>query len=161
MGLTIIKTDSFKEVNEKYNTEAGNDLYESVVFELPKQDHHVVVIKKPYWSVIAHEVVHLVNAIFLKCGIELCRINDEPQSYLTGWIINEIGVFLKEIDGVKKEEEDREPKVGDMCFFWNKPSDKTIRVGRLFDILNTECYSYKTETGYTYNNCSLKNPLIK
>ena len=96
--ITIIKTDSFKEVNEKYNTEAGDDIYEAVVFELQDRDHHVVVIKKPDWSVIAHEVVHLVNAIFLKCGIELDRINDEPQAYLTGWIINEIELFLKEIE---------------------------------------------------------------
>jgi len=97
-SLVVIKTDSFKEVNEKYNTEAGDDLYEAVVFESKKDDHLVVAIKRADWSIIAHEVVHLVNAIFLICGIELDRINDEPQAYLTGWIINEIELFLKEIE---------------------------------------------------------------
>lgn len=41
-------------------------------------------------SIIAHEAVHLVNAVYLNSLIELDRINDEPQAYLTGWFVNEI-----------------------------------------------------------------------
>lgn len=94
--LIIVKTDNFKEVNKVYKTKAKNKLYDAVVFETIKEGHHVVAIKVVNWSVIAHETVHLVNNIFLECGIQLDRVNDEPQAYLTGWIINEIDKFLKE-----------------------------------------------------------------
>ena len=94
--LTIIKTDDFKEVNKIYKTKAKNKLYDAFVFEIKKNDECVVAIKRVNWSIIAHEIVHIVNAIFLKRGIELDRINDEPQAYLTGWIVNEIDKFLKE-----------------------------------------------------------------
>lgn len=41
-------------------------------------------------SIIAHETVHLVNAIYVDSGIQLDRHNDEPQAYLTGWFVREI-----------------------------------------------------------------------
>lgn len=94
--LIIIKTDDFKEVDRVYKTKAKNKLYDAIVFKTIKEGHHVVAIKVVDWSVIAHETVHLVNNIFLECGIQLDRVNDEPQAYLTGWIINEIDNFLKE-----------------------------------------------------------------
>ncbi|MDI6033994.1 hypothetical protein QLS91_13010 [Flavobacterium sp. LB2P84] len=93
--LTIITTNDFKEVDAIYNTKIDGNLYDAVVFEVKDKDEYIVAIKKIEWSIIAHEVVHIVNAIFLKCGIELDRINDEPQAYLTGWIVNEIDEFLK------------------------------------------------------------------
>jgi hypothetical protein len=94
--LILIKTDDFKKVNKVYKTKAKNKLYDAVVFETIKRKHHVVAIKVVDWSIIAHETVHLVNDIFLKCGIQLDRVNDEPQAYLTGWIVSEIDKFLKE-----------------------------------------------------------------
>ena len=94
--LTIITTDSWSKVNLLYNTKIDSKLYDAVVFEIKDNDEYIVAIKKVEWSIIAHEVVHLVNAIYLKCGIELDRNNDEPQAYLTGWIINEIDKFLQQ-----------------------------------------------------------------
>jgi len=94
--MILIKTDDFKKVNKIYKTKAKNKLYDAVVFETIKTGHHVIAIKIADWSVIAHETVHLVNSIFLKCGIQLDRVNDEPQAYLTGWIVNEIDKFLKD-----------------------------------------------------------------
>ena len=93
--LTIITTDSWSKVNLLYNTKIDSKLYDAVVFEIKDNDEYIVAIKKVEWSIIAHEVVHIVNAIFLNCGIELDRHNDEPQAYLTGWIINEIDKHLK------------------------------------------------------------------
>ena len=46
-------------------------------------------------DLIAHEVVHLVNAIFIDKGITLCPRNDEAQAYLTGWVTKEIYKALK------------------------------------------------------------------
>ena len=67
-----------------------------------KKDEYVIALKKIEWSIIAHEVVHIVNSIYLKCGIQLDRVNDEPQAYLTGWIINEIDKFVKESSSESK-----------------------------------------------------------
>ena len=94
--LTIITTDSWSKVNLLYNTKIDSKLYDAVVFEIKDNNEYIVAIKKVEWSIITHEVVHIVNAIFLKCGIELDRHNDEPQAYLTGWIINEIDKHIKE-----------------------------------------------------------------
>lgn len=92
--LIIIVTKDFQTVNELYGTKIDDNLYDAVVFEMKDNDKYIIAIKKVEWSIIAHEVVHIVNAIFLKCGIELDRHNDEPQAYLTGWIVNEIDKFL-------------------------------------------------------------------
>lgn len=96
--LVIIVTDNWEEVNTIYDkTDIDGALYEGVFFEVKNKDEYVVAIKRTDWSVIAHEAVHVVNAIFLNCGVILNRKNDEPQAYLTGWVVNEIDKFLKEL----------------------------------------------------------------
>lgn len=55
------------------------------VFLSPKSNH----------SVIAHECVHLVNALFLDVNMQLDRHNDEAQAYLTGWFVSEVYKTLK------------------------------------------------------------------
>ena len=47
------------------------------------------------YSLIAHEIVHVINYIYLDCGIELDRVNDENQAYLTGWLFEEIEKIIK------------------------------------------------------------------
>jgi hypothetical protein len=93
--FTMIFTDDLSKVNTLYNTKIDDNLYDAVVFEPIGTDEYIVAIKKVDWSIIAHEVVHLVNALFISCGIELDRHNDEPQAYITGWFINEIDSFIK------------------------------------------------------------------
>lgn len=102
--LIIILTDDFKKVNKVYSTKIKDKLYDAVVFRNTKEDSHIVAIKEIKWSIIAHETVHLVNDIFIKCGVQLDRVNDEPQAYLTGWVIDEIEKFLvetKELEGTQ------------------------------------------------------------
>lgn len=53
-------------------------------------EYFVVFDKSPGNSLIAHEVVHLVNWIFKDACISLDIINDEPQAYLTGWVTEQI-----------------------------------------------------------------------
>lgn len=50
----------------------------------------VIISPKCSESVIAHECVHLVNAVFIEHHIQLDRHNDEPQAYLTGWFVRQI-----------------------------------------------------------------------
>ena len=47
-------------------------------------------------DLIAHEVVHLVNSVYLTINAQLDRHNDEPQAYLTGWFVKEIYKALKQ-----------------------------------------------------------------
>ena len=99
-NLSIVFTDDFKKVDKLFKTKIGNSKYDGVCFD--KKDEYVIALKKIEWSIIAHEVVHIVNSIYLKCGIQLDRVNDEPQAYLTGWIINEIDKFVKESSSESK-----------------------------------------------------------
>lgn len=97
--LVIIFTDELERLNPLYNTNIKEDDYDAVVFlDKPESNTVIVAIKKKDWSVIAHETVHVVNAIFLSCNIQLDRNNDEPQAYLTGWVIQQIDDFLKEVE---------------------------------------------------------------
>lgn len=97
--LVMIFTDELEGLNPIYKTNIREDDYDAVVFiDKPDSDKVIVAIKKKDWSVIAHETVHVVNAIFLNCNIQLDRNNDEPQAYLTGWVVSEIDKFLKDIE---------------------------------------------------------------
>ena len=46
-------------------------------------------------SVIAHEVVHLVNALYIDSGMQLDRHNDEHQAYISGWLTRQIFKVLR------------------------------------------------------------------
>lgn len=41
-------------------------------------------------SVIAHEALHTVNAIFKGRGIDIDTTNDEAQAYFLGWVVTQV-----------------------------------------------------------------------
>lgn len=96
--LVIIVSDNYNEVAKKYGIKENVDLFGAFVWTMRNKrgiaDFLVCVDEKVSNHLIAHEVVHLVNAIFLEKGIELDRHNDEPQAYLTGWLFREIEKFV-------------------------------------------------------------------
>lgn len=96
--LVIIVADDFKEVTKKYKIKENVDSFGAFVCTNTNDRGHeqflVCMAQNIPNELIAHEVVHLVNAIFARCNIELDRHNDEPQAYLTGWLFNEIEKFL-------------------------------------------------------------------
>lgn len=57
-----------------------------------------LVLKKSSLShgLIVHEIVHLVNLIFIDRGIKLDLNNDEAQAYLTEWITTSLYKFFKD-----------------------------------------------------------------
>jgi hypothetical protein len=63
-----------------YNDKTKKGICRHTVFLHPKCGH----------AIIAHEVVHLVNALFINSDIKLDPRNDETQAYLTGWFIRQI-----------------------------------------------------------------------
>lgn len=46
-------------------------------------------------SIIAHEVVHAVNALYIDSGMQLDRHNDEHQAYIAGWFTEQVYKALK------------------------------------------------------------------
>ena len=93
--LTLIKAENFEEVNKKYNTSARDGEHASVAFRYEDDNYVIVIISAEDLSVLAHEVVHIVNYIFKDVGIKLDLDNDEPQAYLHGWIFSQVLEFIK------------------------------------------------------------------
>ncbi len=93
--LTIIIFDKDLSYTEKkYKTHSLKD-YGAVTLKDEKKYRHFVVAFENYnKSIIAHEIVHIVNFIYLDCAMELDRHNDEPQAYLTGWLFDKIDNFF-------------------------------------------------------------------
>jgi len=56
--------------------------------------HYVCFRKNAEIDLIVHEIVHLVNGIFLATGIKLNRKNDETQAYITAFLVKKISKFL-------------------------------------------------------------------
>lgn len=94
--LTLIKSKNFKKTNEKFGVSIP-DRFGAVTFRNEKADGFEVVVSfvDSNVSLVAHEAVHVCNFIYENIGAKLDILNDEPQAYLVGWIVEEIENFLK------------------------------------------------------------------
>lgn len=95
--LRIVVAKDFMKAAKKLNVpDEGNDLNRFGAFVCTSEDdlgyecYNLFLRKDIGNDLIAHEVVHLINAIYVRKKIKLCPNNDEPQAYMTGWITNEI-----------------------------------------------------------------------
>lgn len=93
--LTIIIDCNLSYVEKKYKTISLNNFGAITLKDESKYRNYIVAFEYSTGSIIAHEIVHIINYIYLDCGIELDRINDENQAYLTGWLFDEIEKFIK------------------------------------------------------------------
>lgn len=93
--LTIILDKDLSYVEKKYGTKSLSN-YGAVTIDKEAEYRHYVVAftDATHLSNIAHEIVHLKNAIYLACAMEIDRYNDEPEAYLTGWLFDQIYNFL-------------------------------------------------------------------
>lgn len=93
--LTIILDEDLSYIQKKYKTKDLSD-YGAVTLDKEAGYRHFVVAftDATHLSNIAHEIVHLKNAIYLACAMEVDRYNDEPEAYLTGWLFDQINNFL-------------------------------------------------------------------
>jgi len=91
----ILDENDLKSVQKKYKTKSL-EKYGAVVFKHDSEDNHYIAAfsDKDHLSNITHEVVHIKNQIYLDCGVELDRLNDEPEAYLSGWLFDQIYNFL-------------------------------------------------------------------
>lgn len=93
--LTMIIDKNLSYVEKKYKTKSLEDFGAVTLKDENDYRHYVVAFESDDRSIVAHEIVHIVNHIYLDCAMELDTYNDEPQAYLTGWLFNEIDKFLK------------------------------------------------------------------
>jgi hypothetical protein len=106
-SLTIILDKDLSYVEKIYNTKSLKD-YGAVTMRKPNAfSEYIVAFEYSTGSIIAHEVVHLVNYIFSDRNVELDRFNDEPQAYLTGWLFDEIDNFINSAEKDKKQRNDK------------------------------------------------------
>jgi len=93
--VTLYYCTSLAEIEEKYNTRSLKD-YGAVAMHNPTNSFkdYIVAFECIDYSLVAHEIVHLINYLFIDCGIELDRTNDETQAYLTGFFFKKIEDFL-------------------------------------------------------------------
>jgi hypothetical protein len=92
--LTIVHDKDLKWVEKKYKTSSLDNYGAVTIKDESNYRHYVVAFETNDRSNIAHEIVHVINYIFIDCGVELDRQNDETQAYLTGWLFYEIDKFI-------------------------------------------------------------------
>ena len=92
--LTMVFDEDFSYVEKKYNLEPIKG--RAVTIFDGNNERHVIAafINKEFISSITHEVVHIKNFIFLKCGAKLDRDNDECEAYLSGYLFEQIYNFI-------------------------------------------------------------------
>jgi hypothetical protein len=104
-AVTVYYGKSLEYISNKYKVKDLSN-YGAVTMANPKDEfkNYIVAFEYVSGSIIAHEVVHLINYLFLDVGVELDRTNDETQAYLTGFFFEKIeGILLKlKNDGGKK-----------------------------------------------------------
>ena len=92
--LTIIQTDDFETIEEAYKLEEAPSKYEAMVFPW-KGDIVAVFNSNVTPSIIAHEAVHICNMVFWNVGVKKDLLNDEPEAYLVGWLVDQIHKIVK------------------------------------------------------------------
>jgi len=94
-SVTLYLDKDLKHIEQKYKTSCLDD-FGAVTLRSPKNPYKDYIIAFEYTdgSIIAHEIVHLINYLFLDVGVELDRVNDETQAYLTGFLFEKIEEFL-------------------------------------------------------------------
>lgn len=99
-ALVLMQVDSWDAVNKMFDFDLTNGYTAMVhrIFTSTGQREYYAVFNSSNenidTSIIAHEVVHLVNRVFIDVGITPDLENDEPQAYLTGWFADQIDKFL-------------------------------------------------------------------
>lgn len=100
--LRIVVTQNFNDTAKHLNVDdEGLDLNTFGAFScLCRGPHHEPIFTVFFdpdvdHDLIAHEVVHLVNLIYIERHIELDMKNDEHQALLAGWVTGQIYEVLE------------------------------------------------------------------
>lgn len=103
LSIVFSKDFNYSIKKLKIDTKGRTDMNEFEAWSVFQKDkrgvtHYMILYNQnPSHSTIAHEIVHIVNAIFNDRVMALDAINDEAQAYLTGWITQQVYKFKKSI----------------------------------------------------------------
>jgi len=97
--IKVVICNDFDKIGKKYKfNEKGLNNYGAFYNNKLNKDgiliHYVCFRKKTDIDLIVHEIVHLVNGVFLATGIKLNRKDDETQAYITAFLVKKISKFL-------------------------------------------------------------------
>jgi len=96
--LVMVQSDDWEEVKKEYNLKVNMEGFSACMFKNDLkngQTEYVIAYGKEVSnSIIAHECIHFINAVFIDRMIELDRHNDEPQAYLMGWVFEQNEIFI-------------------------------------------------------------------
>lgn len=69
--------------------------HSGVSFKDDKSGNYVIAFQqKISLDLIVHEIIHLVNLVFIDRGVKLDLHNDEPQTYFAGWVAEQVDIFI-------------------------------------------------------------------
>lgn len=94
-SVTIILDKDLSYVEKRYKTQPLKDYGAVTMRDGNNFKKYILAFEYNQSSIIAHEIVHLINYLYLDCGIELDRVNDENQAYLFGWLFDKIEKIIK------------------------------------------------------------------
>ena len=91
--VTIIYAKKWSEIYDIIGIEVDERHAE---FCFKKTEHeYYLCFKTKDLPQIAHEIVHLVNFIYLDSNIKKSRTNDEPEAYLFAYLFKKVINFIK------------------------------------------------------------------
>ena len=97
--LIVIVSKDINLIAKKYKLTVDVSNFGAFTFkDTSKYRNYIMALEDGWRTNVVHELVHVVNYIYLDCAMQLDRNNDEPQAYLMGWLYHEIDKFLKEVE---------------------------------------------------------------
>lgn len=91
----------------------------------------------------------------------VCSSTNDEDNTLEWLQITTKNPYAVEEEVSKMETTDREPKVGDMCYFWDFDNPSYVFCGKLVSIGDDENFPFEINELDSYKYCSLKNTLIQ
>ncbi len=95
--LLIALTNDIEKLNRKTGINYSGDIFAfTITIEYKNEQAYLVVLNfdddfaKITHGIVAHEAVHVANFIFERIGVVPSFDNDEPLTYLTQWVVDEI-----------------------------------------------------------------------
>lgn len=89
--LNVLVGENLTELAGKYKIHLSCDVNTWLAFVAIEYGVYSVLLRpSANPRVVAHESVHIVNAIFKDVYIKLDIDNDEPYAYMLGWVVEKI-----------------------------------------------------------------------
>lgn len=94
----IVTSGGMQCVKERYGLKENVENYGAFVWSNyigGVSQYYISIDEGVKGDLLVHEIIHLVNAVFIHIGASLDVHNDEPQAYLAGWFFKEIEKYLQ------------------------------------------------------------------